>query len=395
MGKVILKSGREKSILRHHPWIFSGAIERIENGIKLGETVDILSANGDWLARGAYSPHSQIRVRIWSWDINEQITSEFFFNRLQQAIRMRANLIDESRITAYRLINSESDGLPGLIVDRYGDFLVCQFLSAGAEYWKDAIVDALKNLFPNANIFNRSDVEIRQKEGLAPQRGVLWGDPPPELIEIQEADVRMQVDILNGHKTGAYLDQRENRMAIAPFCQGKRVLNCFAYTGGFGLWAMRGGAMHVINIESSAYFIQLAERNIASNGFNPNQFEQIPADVFQVLRQFRESNRKFDIIILDPPKFAESANQLSKASRGYKDINWLAFQLLDPGGFLFTFSCSGHVSPDLFQKIVADAALDAEREVQIIRYLNQSADHPISLNFPEGRYLKGIVCRVI
>lgn len=395
MGKVILKSGREKSILRHHPWIFSGAIERVENGINLGETVDILSANGDWLARGAYSPHSQIRVRIWSWDINKQINSEFFFNRLQQAIQMRANIIDESRITAYRLINSESDGLPGLIVDRYGDFLVCQFLSAGAEYWKNEIVAILYQLLPVAGIYNRSDVEIRQKEGLSPHRGVLWGNAPPELIEIQEADVRMQVDILNGHKTGAYLDQRENRMAIAPFCQGKRVLNCFAYTGGFGLWAMQGGAKHVINIESSPYFIQLAERNIAANGFNQSQFEQIPKDVFQVLRQFRESHRKFDIIILDPPKFAESANQLSKASRGYKDINWLAFQLLDPGGMLFTFSCSGHVSPDLFQKIVADAALDAEREVQIIRYLNQSADHPISLNFPEGRYLKGIVCRVI
>ncbi|MDZ7332980.1 MAG: class I SAM-dependent methyltransferase [candidate division KSB1 bacterium] len=395
MGQVILKSGREKSIIRHHPWIFSGAIERVENGINLGETVDILSANGDWLARGAYSPHSQIRVRIWSWDINEQINSEFFFNRLQRAIRMRANLIDENRITAYRLANSESDGLPGLIVDRYGDFLVCQFLSAGAEYWKNEIVGALHQLFPYANIYNRSDVEVRQKEGLSPNRGVLWGDAPPELIEIQEADVRMQVDILNGHKTGAYLDQRENRMSIAPFCQGKHVLNCFAYTGGFGLWAMRGGARHVINIESSPYFIQLAERNIVANGFNPSQFEQIPKDVFQVLRQFRELNRKFDIIVLDPPKFAESANQLSKASRGYKDINWLAFQLLDPGGLLFTFSCSGHVSLDLFQKIVADAALDAGREVQIIRYLNQSADHPISLNFPEGRYLKGIVCRVI
>ncbi len=395
MKNVVLKPGREKSILRHHPWIFSGAIQNEDHVGTAGETIDVVSSKGDWLARGSYSPQSQIRVRIWTWDIHEQVNSEFFFNRLQRAIRMREQLLDTNRITAYRIINSESDGLPGLIVDRYGDFLVCQFLSAGAEFWSNEIVKQLHELFPNANIYNRSDVEVRQKEGLSPHQGVLWGALPPKLIEIQEGDVRMVVDILEGHKTGAYLDQRENRMAVAPFSEGKLVLNCFAYTGGFGLWAMHRGAAHVVNIDSSHYFLELAQKNAALNGFDPHKFENIHGDVFELLRQFREQGRRFDIIILDPPKFAESVSQLQKASRGYKDINWLAFQLLNPGGFVFTFSCSGHVSPDLFQKIVADAALDARREVQLIRYLSQSADHPISLNFPEARYLKGIICQVV
>lgn len=394
MGKIILKPGREKSILRHHPWIFSGAIERVENVANPGETVDIVSAKNDWLARGAYSPHSQIRVRIWTWDSAEQINSYFFADRILRAFRMREQMLNQRSITAYRLVNSESDGLPGLIVDRYGEFLVCQFLSAGVEAWKNEIVAQLHALIPDANIYNRSDVEVRIKEGLSPEHGPLWGAPPPQLIEIQEADIRMIVDIQHGHKTGAYLDQRENRMAIAAFSLGKQVLNCFAYTGGFGLWAMHGGANHVINIDSSAYFLELAERNRATNGFESDRFQNVTGDVFQVLRQFREAGLKFDVIILDPPKFAETANQLKKASRGYKDINWLAFQLLNPGGILFTFSCSGHVSLDLFQKIVADAALDAGRAVQLIRYLHQSTDHPISLNFPEARYLKGLVCHV-
>ena len=393
-GKIILKPEREKSLLRRHPWIFSGAIAKAEENLKIGETVDVFSVSGDWLARGVYSPHSQIRIRIWTFDPAEEINPAFFGNRLQRAFHLREQLFADRSATAYRIVNSESDGLPGLIVDRYGDFLVCQFLSAGVEFWKAEIVMQLQQLIPCTGIYERSDLEIRNKEGLKPIKGVLWGEAPPELIEISEGELRFLVDVQNGHKTGFYLDQRENRMAITEFSKDKNVLNCFAYTGGFGLWALHGGAEHVINIESSAALLELAQKNIKLNEFNSDKIENIEGDVFQLLRQFRNEGRKFELIILDPPKFAESASQVQKASRGYKDINLLAFKLLKPDGVLFTFSCSGHISPELFQKIVADAALDAGRDAQVIRYLSQAADHPIALNFPEGRYLKGLVCRV-
>lgn len=394
MGKVILKPGREKSVLRHHPWIFSGAIQKAEAVAQIGESVDIVAADGNWLARGAYSPHSQIRVRIWTFDTAEEINPEFFHRQLHRAVQARQQLFTDHSITGNRLVNAESDGLPGLIVDRYSDFLVCQFLSAGAEFWKAEIVAQLQSLIPCAGIYDRSDVDVRTKEGLKPMSGVLWGEPPPELIEIQEGKLRFWADIKQGHKTGLYLDQRENRMALAEFSREKSVLNCFAYTGGFGLWALDGGAETVANIESSASLLDLARKNTELNGFDSSKVENIEGDVFQVLRQFRDARREFDLIILDPPKFAESASQVHKASRGYKDINLLAFKLLKPGGILFTFSCSAHIAMDLFQKIVADAALDAARDAQVIRYLSQAADHPIALNFPEGRYLKGMVCQV-
>lgn len=394
MGKVILKHGREKSLLRRHPWIFSGAIGKAEENLKIGETVDVFSTDGNWLARGAYSPYSQIRVRVWTFDPAEEIDPAFFGNRLQQAFLLREKLFADRSVTAYRIINSESDSLPGLVVDRYGDFLVCQFLSAGAEFWKAEIVTQLQSLIPCAGIYERSDLAVRNKEGLQPTCGVLWGETPPDLIEFQEGELRFLVDIKNGHKTGCYLDQRENRIAVTEFAKGKYVLNCFAYTGGFGLWALHGGTESVVNIESSASLLELARKNFELNGFDPNKIENIVGDVFQVLRQFRDKGREFDLIILDPPKFAESTSQLQKASRGYKDINLLAFKLLKPGGILFTFSCSGHISLELFQKIVSDAALDAGRDAQVIRYLSQDADHPIALNFPEGRYLKGLVCQV-
>lgn len=394
MGKIILKPGRERSLIRQHPWIFSGAVQKTENVSQPGETVDIISADGNWLARGAYSPYSKILIRIWTFDTDELVNPTFLFNRLQQAFQARQQLFTCLSINAYRLVNSESDGLPGLIVDRYRDFLVCQFLSAGSEFWKTEIVTQLQQLIDCTGIYERSDVIIRNKEGLKPVSGVLWGEAPPDLIKIQEGDLRFLVDIKDGHKTGFYLDQRENRMAMAEFARRKTVLNCFAYTGGFGLWALHGDAEWVLNVESSASLLELARKNIELNRFDPNKIENIEGDVFQELRQFRDKGRKFDIIILDPPKFAESVSQVLKASRGYKDINLLAFKLLKPGGILFTFSCSGHVSLDLFQKIISDAALDAGREAQIVRYLSQAADHPIALTFPEGRYLKGLICRV-
>lgn len=395
MAAVILKAGREKSVLRRHPWIFSGAIQKTQGDIEDGGTVEVFSASGQWLCRGAYSSQSQIRVRIWTWREDETLGTQFFQARLKVAGEARAKLLASTRTSAYRLVNAEADGLPGLVVDRYGDFLVCQFLAAGTEFWKKTIVAELAELFDPMGIYERSEMSIRHKEGLEPKVGVLWGQEPPELVEIVEDGIHFYVDVKQGHKTGFYLDQRENRQAIVDFASGQRVLNCFAYSGGFGLRALAAGASSVLNVESSNSALELLQKNVRLNGFDPARVENSAGDVFQVLRQLQDAGRKFDLIILDPPKFAEAANQIEKAARGYKDINLLAMKLLTPMGVLFTFSCSGHISPELFQKIVADAALDAGREVQIIRYLSQAADHPIALNFPEGRYLKGLICRIL
>lgn len=390
--KIVLKPKRDESLRRRHPWIFSGAIATGDGAPALGETVDVYSAEHEWLARAAWSPHSQIRARVWTFAEQEIIDSSFFHRKLERALSCRRHY-DDDETTAVRLVNSESDGLPGLIVDRYADWLVCQFLSAGAELWKTVIIDQLANLWPTKGIYERSDAPSRQKEGLKPLTGCLAGSPPPELVQVQEHGLILNVDIKRGHKTGLYLDQRENRQALAPFCRNADVLNCFSYTGGFGLWALRGGAAHVANVDSSEDALLLAEENARLNGF-ASSIETIRGDVFQVLRRFREEKRRPTVVICDPPKFAENIGQIQRASRGYKDINMLAMQLLKPGGILFTFSCSGHIAPPLFQKIVADAAVDADREVQIIRQLSQAADHPVMTSFPEGLYLKGLICRV-
>ncbi|GAK58638.1 PUA domain containing protein [Candidatus Vecturithrix granuli] len=394
MAIIILKPQREKSLLRRHPWVFTGAVAQVEGSPQIGETVEVISSQRELLGRGAYSPHSQIVVRMWSFDPDEEISSTFFRTRLQRGIAGRQALIASEQLTACRLINAESDGLPGLIVDRYDAFLVCQFLAAGAEYWKQEIVSQLQDLFPCTGIYERSDVDVRAKEGLPLCTGVLAGETPPEVVQIQEGALRFLVEIQQGHKTGFYLDQRENRQYLAQYVQHKDVLNCFAYTGGFGIYALKYGAKSVVNIDTSAAALQLLQRQIALNDLDDTRSEQIEGDVFQRLRQFRDARRQFDVIILDPPKFAESRSQLKSASRGYKDINLLAMKLLRPGGILFTFSCSGLMEPDLFQKIVADAALDARRDTQILHQLSQSADHPVALNFPEGHYLKGLVCKV-
>ena len=395
MASVILKSGREKALRRRHPWIFSGAIAAVEGSPKSGETVVILAQDRTRLARGAYSPRSQITVRVWTFNPDEEITPAFFRERLKRAIAYRRTLTESKDLTAVRLVHSESDGLPGLIVDRYGNFLVCQFMAAGSEYWKQEIVAQIKDLIPCAGIYERSDLDVREKEGLPRSTGVLAGDAPPDLIEIQEGECRFLVDILHGHKTGFYLDQRDNRALAAEYARGREVLNGFAYTGGFGVCALKGGAARVTNVESSSDALTLAMRNVELNGLNAAQVENVAGDVFQVLRQYRDSRREFDLIVLDPPKFAESMSQIESAGRGYKDINLLAFKLLRSGGVLFTFSCSGLLAPELFQKIVAGAALDAGREAQIIQRLAQAPDHPTLLSFPEGSYLKGLVCRVL
>ncbi|RPI77039.1 MAG: 23S rRNA (cytosine(1962)-C(5))-methyltransferase RlmI [Desulfobacteraceae bacterium] len=394
MKSIILKSGRDESAQRRHPWIFSGAIKKADGDPANGETVELYGADGTWLARGAYCGHSQIRVRIWSWDSAETIDARFFAGRLERAYQARRELIARQGLSAFRLIYGESDGLPGLIVDQYDRFLVCQFLSAGAEYWKPEIVQALRQMPGVAGIFERSDADVRLKEGLEKISGPLWGEEPPDLVAIREGDLQFWVDLRKGHKTGFYLDQRENRLALREFCPGAEVLNCFAYTGGFGVAALRGGANQVVNIDTSREALDLALRNTVLNDLPEARLVNEAEDVFVALRKYRDTGRQFDLVVLDPPKFVHSAGQLQRGCRGYKDINLLALKLLRPGGILFTFSCSGHVEPRLFQKIVADAALDAGRDLQIIRFLGQAADHPVAAAFPESQYLKGIIGRV-
>ncbi len=391
---VVLKKGREKSLLRRHPWIFSGAVHQVKGAPQSGETVEVRDFQGHILALGAFSPHSQIRVRVWTFDLQETIDEAFFCRKIEQAIHLRQKLNIEEQSNAFRLVAAEADGLPGLIVDRYNDWLVCQFLSAGSEFWKETIVECLKQFSGVSKIYERSDVEVRKKEGLPLRKGPMSGPTPPAFIEIEEHGLKILVDVEKGHKTGFYLDQRVNRQLVARHSANKKVLNCFAYTGGFGLAALQGGAQHVTNVEDVAGLLEVQEKNFRLNGFASSLYKNVKADVFQLLRQYREQGQKFDLIVLDPPKFADSQRNLLRASRGYKDINRLAFSLLRPGGLLFTFSCSGLMNSALFQKIVADAALEAGCDVQLLQGMLQAPDHPIKLHIPETWYLKGLVCQV-
>jgi 23S rRNA (cytosine1962-C5)-methyltransferase len=396
---LTLKPERDKSVRQRHPWIFSGAVAAVDGSLLAGDTVVVRAADGAFLARAAYSPHSQIVARIWTWDEAEPVDAAFFARRLAAAIAARVGLSHATN--AVRWANAESDGLPGLIVDRYADFAVCQFLSAGPERWKREIVAAVAAQPGVRGVYERSDVDVRGKEGLKAVTGVLAGDAPPELIEIGEslpdasgalAARRYGVDVIHGHKTGFYLDQRDNRRVVAELAAGCEVLNAFAYTGAFTIAALGADARSVVSVDSAAPMLALAARNLELNGLPADGLRE--GDVFKVLREYRDSGQTFDLIILDPPKFAQTQAQLNKATRAYKDINWLAFRLLRPGGHLITFSCSGIVSADLFQKIVFGAALDAGRDAQVIRWLTQASDHPMRLTFPEGFYLKGLVCRV-
>ena len=394
MKNIILKKGRESSLLRRHPWLFSGAIDRIEGKPAAGETVRLLDKGGNSLALAAYSPQSQIRARVWSFDSNDVIDATFFESRLRAAISRRRPLLENPQRTACRLIYAESDALPGLIVDRYEDFLVCQFLSTGAETSKSVIVDLLSQLISCRGIYERSDVATRGKEGLSETCGVLWGEAPPEIIVISEWDYRLGVAVQSGHKTGFYLDQANNRRFLGDVCADKTVLNCFSYTGGFGIAALRGGAQHVTNIDSSAPALRQATANMVLNNFNDSQYNNICDNAFEVLRHLKRERTEFDIVVIDPPKFAEGKSQVTQAARAYKDIAMQACSLVRGGGLLFTFSCSGNIDMNLFQKITADAFLDAGRDGQIVRYLYQGEDHPTALPFPESMYLKGLVCRV-
>jgi len=395
MASLILKPGREKSLLKRHPWVFSGAVGAIDGDTLPGETVRIHSARGDFLAWAAYSPHSQIRARVWSWDEKDVIDEEFLLRRLSRSISKRqVDCSQESALnslSAMRLVHAESDNLPGLIIDRYSDTLVVQILSAGIEAWRETIIDLAVRITNIGQVYERSDVDKRKQEGLPLRTGVLRGDETSQLVQINENGLLFFVDIRNGHKTGFYLDQRANRSLIRNLAGSKDTLDCFCYTGGFTANLLAGGAASVVAIDSSLEAIQLGKKNVSLNNLPSEKVDWINGDVFYVLRSFRDARRSFDFIILDPPKFAQTASQVDKASRGYKDINLLALKLLNPGGILVTFSCSGGISEDLFQKIVASAALDAKVDAQILKRLHQAPDHPTALNFPEGAYLKGFM----
>ena len=386
---IVLKKGREKSLKRRHPWIFSGAVEKASG--KAGDTVDVLDSSKHFLARAAYSPKSQIRARVWTFDAAEQVDADFFRNRVQKALALREALPAAKHANALRLVHGESDGLPGLVVDRYADVLVAQFLAAGVERWRDPILDALLELSGCEAIFERSDAEVRKLEGLEPRVGFARGNRNAARCPIIEYGLNFRVDVEQGQKTGFFLDQRENRQRVRALAAGREVLDGFCYTGGFSIAALAGGAKRVTAIESSAPALQVAKENLAANPLDAAKVDFRQADVFSELRKLRDSAARFDLIILDPPKFAPGAAQVKKAARAYKDINLWALKLLAPGGLLATFSCSGGVSPELFQSIVAGAALDAGGDARIIERFGAAADHPVALAFPEGEYLKGLL----
>ena len=390
---ITLKEGREKSLQRRHPWIFSGAIDYIDGTPKSGDTLPVRDNAGNFLAWAAYNADSQITARVWSWQEKDVIDANFFRAKIAGALEARRTLGISKQGNGMRIIHGESDGLPGLIVDKYGDVLVMQLGSAGPEHWRDTLADILHELCAPVCIYERSDSDGRELEGLPKRNGIVRGALPQD-IEVSENGLRFAVDVAEGQKTGYYLDQRDNRAFTAELAQGKEVLNCFCYTGGFSLFALRGGAKSVLSIDSSQEALELAQRNVTLNALDSSKEEWQCADVFEALRKLRDQNRKFDLIVLDPPKFAPTAAFAEKASRAYKDINLLGFKLLRPGGLLFTYSCSGGINDDLFQKIIAGAALDAGVDAQIVKKLHAAPDHPVLLSFPEGAYLKGLVLRI-
>ena len=394
-AQLILHSGKDRSLFRRHPWIFAGSVERLAGKARPGDTVEIVSSRQQVLAKAAWSPESQIRARVWSFDPNEIIDNAFFKRRVAAAVARRGV---PSRLTleqGLRLIHAESDGLPGLIADKYGDTVVVQLTSAGADKWREAIADALVLATGCARIYERSDSDVRGLEGLEPRVGWLRGEAPAGEIVIEEHGVKMAVDIVAGHKTGFYLDQRDNRGLLRELSAGRRVLNCFCYTGGFSLQALAGGAASVISIDSSQPALDRAAANLALNPQLPaERAEWRCENVFDELRKLKAAGESFDLIVLDPPKFAPSASHAERASRAYKDINLLGCKLLAPGGLLMTYSCSGGIGLELYQKIVAGAAIDAGRDARIIQRLQGAPDHPIALAFPEGEYLKGLLLQV-
>jgi 23S rRNA (cytosine1962-C5)-methyltransferase len=390
MQRVYLKQGRDRPVRNGHPWIFSGAIEAIEGNADAAGLADVFDSAKHWIARGLFSPGSQIRVRVLTWH-KEEVDRDFFFRRLSQALSVRESIL--SGVTnAYRIVNGEGDFLPGLIVDRYNEFLVCQFFTGGMDFFKPLIIDSLGSLLTVKGVFEKSEGRVRDEEGIEPSVGVLAGEPPPETISIEENGFKFVVDVRRGQKTGFFLDQRDNRSFLSTVAREKKILDCFSYSGAFSVYALAGGAKEIVSLDSSRPALELAERNLALNGFGIGGSELLKGDAFTYLK---ECDIAFDIIVLDPPSLARKRGDLTSATGGYKFLNLHALRHVRPGGFLLTFSCSQHLSIELFQKVVFGAAVDAGRKVTVVKRLGHSIDHPVSLHHPEGEYLKGLVLRVL
>jgi len=395
MAQLHLLPGKDRSLALRHPWIFAGAVDRLSGRARPGDTVEVLAASGRPLARAAWSPQSKIRARVWTFDPEESVDDAFFKRRVQACLERRRAIPDLRDEAGLRLVHGESDGLPGLIADCYGDTVVVQLTAAGSDKWRSAIVGALRQATGCERIYERSDSDVRRLEGLAPVSGWILGCASGDMPHISEYGVRMKVDVVSGHKTGFYLDQRDNRRLARELAGGRTTLNCFCYTGGFSLQALAGGARSVLSIDSSGPALARARDNLVLNPQLPaERAEWREADVFAELRELKNADRRFDLIILDPPKFAPSALHAERAARAYRDINVFAFRLLNPSGLLMTYSCSGGISSELFRQIVGEAALAAGREARILRRLSAPADHPVALAFSEGEYLKGLLCQV-
>jgi len=395
MHSVKLKKGKEKAVRQLHPWVFSGAIDQIKGKPENGDIIMVTDSNNDFLAYGFFNSKSRVAVRLLEWNLETEINEGWWRRKIKIAVKHRDELNTEDTNT-YRLIFSEADFLPGLIVDRYADFLSVQILTSGIENIKHIILDELQELLSPKGIFDRSDASARAHEGMeASSGGILLGTEPPEFVSVKENGIFYQVNIAEGQKSGFYCDQRDNRKWVADHVKGKKVLDCFSYSGGFSLNAMAKGAKEVISVDSSAPALDTLKRNMEINDFNSIPHRLIQSDVNKQLRAFKEVNEKFDVIILDPPKYAPSRSALTKASRAYKDLNRMAMLLLNEGGLLATYSCSGAVDISMFKQIIAWAALDAGKEVQFIQQFSQPADHPVRSSFPEGEYLKGLLCRVM
>jgi len=394
MVDIILKKGKEKAALQRHPWVFSGALEKVKGKPEDGDVVKVFAFDNEFLAYGYFNSNSRVAVRLLEWDETQLIDKSWYKNRLKQAIASRQFILSEETNTC-RLVFSEADFLPGLIVDKYANFLSLQILSSGIEKVKTHIVDILRTELNPKGIFDKSDATARGHEGLPIENGLLWGENPPEFLEVKENGITYNINIAEGQKSGFYCDQRDNRKILATYTKGKKVLDCFSYSGGFSLNSLANGAESITSVDSSALAVETLKQNVELNNFDTTKVTAIQSDVNKQLRAFKESGELFDVIVLDPPKYAPSRSALDRAARAYKDLNRLGMLLLEKGGLLATFSCSGAVDIETFKQIIAWAALDAGKEVQIIKQFCQPEDHPVRISFSEGEYLKGLLLRVL
>ncbi|WP_270088161.1 class I SAM-dependent rRNA methyltransferase [Sphingobacterium sp. SYP-B4668] len=395
MKKVILHKGKDKAAWQLHPWVFSGAISSLSDKIEDGEVVSVFNIAQEFIAYGIFHNNSRVAVRLLEWHPDREINEQWWRSRIQNAWRQRQHLLVEGVTNTVRLVFAEADFIPGLIVDKYGEYIAIQVHAAGTEMVKTVIIDELNLLLKPKGIYERSDLKSREYEGLPDTNGLLFGELPPEFVDVVENGIHYKVNIIDGQKSGFYCDQRENRLLTAQYTHGKKVLDCFSYSGGFSLNSLQQGAAEVTSVDSSALALETLERNIIANGYDKDKQTSILADVNKQLRTFIDQERKFDVIVLDPPKYAPSRSSLEKASRAYKDLNRRGMMLLESGGLLATFSCSGAMDLDTFKQVIAWAALDAGKEIQFIRQFHQPEDHPVRASFPEGEYLKGLLVRIL